>query len=213
MTAFAAPAKSRTTIAILAFDYSGKDPSLDPLREGLAQMLISDASSLPNVQVVERARLKALIEEQKLARTGSVDPASAARVGKLLGARFLVLGSYFDLGQTMRLDARIVEVETGKIVRAVGATGNGADFWGIEQDLSKKINDAIASALPEMPKVDLPVRAKPPKLKSATVATYGRALLALDSGKKHEAKTLLTNVVQEAPGFQLAKTELNSLLQ
>jgi TolB-like protein len=214
--AFAAPptaSKTSPTIAVLAFDYSGKDAALDPLREGLAQMLITDVPSFANVHVVERVRLKALLEEQKLGRSGKVDPATAARLGKLLGARFLVLGNYFDLGASIRIDARVVEVETGKVVRAVGANGASAEFFGIEQELAGKLGDALTAALPELSKVATPARPKPIKIKSTTVATYGRALLALDSGKKSDAKKLLTQVADEAPEFQLAKSDLNALLQ
>jgi TolB-like protein len=211
-TALAATAKSKPTIAILTFDYGGKNVTLEPLREGLAQMLIADVSNLSDVQVVERTRLKALLEEQKLGRSGKIDPATAARVGKLLGARFLVLGSYFDIAESMRIDARVVEVETGKIVRAVGANGASGDFLGIEQDLAGKLGEVLAAALPGVAKAGPPAR-KAPKVKSTTVATYGRALLALDDGKRNDAKTLLAKVVEEAPDFRLAKTELNALMQ
>ena len=116
------PAAGKTvkpTIAVLYFDYGGKKAELEPLREGLAQMLITDLADLPEIRVVERTRLKAVLEEHKLAASGKVDAASAARVGKLLGAHALVLGSFFDLAGTLRVDARVVEVETGKI-RALG---------------------------------------------------------------------------------------------
>jgi TolB-like protein len=212
-TALAAAEKAKPTIAILTFDYGGKNAALEPLREGLAQMLIADVSNLSNVQVVERARLKALLEEQKLGRSGKLDAATAARVGKLLGARFLVLGSYFDIAESMRVDARVVEVETGKIVRAVGANGASGDFLGIEQELAGKLGDVLAAALPEVAKATPPVRSKAAKVKSTTVATYGRALLALDAGKKNDAKNLLAMVVEEAPDFRLAKAELNALMQ
>jgi TolB-like protein len=212
-TALAAAEKGKPTIAILAFDYGGKNSSLEPLREGLAQMLIADVSALSNVQVVERARLKALLDEQKLGRSGKLDAGTAARVGKLLGARFLVVGSYFDLAEAMRVDARVVEVETGKIVRAVGANGSSADFFGIEQELAGKLGEVLAGALPEVVRASLPARSKPPKVKSTTVATYGRALLAMDDGKKQDARALLAKVVAEAPDFRLAKADLNALMQ
>jgi TolB-like protein len=205
--------KIKPTIAVLAFDYMGKDATLEPLREGLAQMLITDVQSFANVNVVERSRLAAVLAEQKLGRSGKVDAITAARVGKLLGARFLVLGNFFDLGPSLRIDARVVEVETGKIVRAVGVTGTSADFLAIEQDLAGKLSEAIAAALPAEVQATRPTRPKPAKVKSTTVVTYGRALMALDGGKKDEAKTLLTEVVKEAPEFRLAKTELNALLQ
>jgi TolB-like protein len=203
-------AGGKPTLAILLFDYSGNDQSLEPLREGLAQMLISDFSGVPQVRVVERARLKAILEEQKLGQSGKVDAASAARVGKLLGARFLVLGSYFDLKTALRIDARLVEVETGRILKSVGANGAADDFWTLEQTLAQKLGAALQESLPELAQ---PARATPPKVKSKTIATYGRALSAIDRGHKAEAKALLNEVVADAPQFSLAKKDLNALLQ
>ena len=133
----------KPTIAVLYFDYGGKKTDLEPLREGLAQMLISDLAELGEIRVVERARLNALLEEQKLGASGKVDAATAARIGKLLGARELVLGSYFDLAGALRIDARVVEVETGKIVRSVGVNGPAGDFWALERELAAKLADTM----------------------------------------------------------------------
>ena len=69
----AAGKKVKPTIAILFFDYGGKKAELEPLREGLAQMLITDLADLREIRVVERARLKAVLEEHKLAASGKVD--------------------------------------------------------------------------------------------------------------------------------------------
>src|SRR3954462_15487681 len=107
-------ADTRPTVAILYFDYSGKDPEMGVLKKGLAQMLISDLSGMESVRLVERDRLEEVLAELKLGQTTKIDPQSAAKVGKLLGARYMVLGGYFDLMQTLRADARVVEVETGK---------------------------------------------------------------------------------------------------
>jgi TolB-like protein len=208
--AVGAPAPAKPTLAILLFEYQGKDAALEPLREGLAQMLISDFSAVPEVRVVERARLKALFEEQKLGQSGKVDPATAARVGKLLGARFLVLGSFFDLKDVLRIDARVVEVETGRILRSVGSNGAADDFWTLEKNLAQKLGEVLESSLPAFTR---PAAVTPPKVRSKTVATYGRALRALDAGRRAEAKQLLDQVVTEAPQFSLAKTDLNALLQ
>jgi len=204
----------KPTVAVLYFDYGGKKAELEPLRDGLAQMLITDLAELPEIRVVERARLKAILEEHGLAASGKVDTASAARVGKLLGARDLVLGSYFDLAGTLRIDARVVEVETGKVVRSVGVNGPAADFWGLEHDLAAKLADTMRTALPATFEhaAQLAPKPRPPKMAAATAVTYGRALAAADAGKKAEARGLLTKVVEEAPAFKLAKQDLNALL-
>ena len=209
--AVAAPAAPpKPTLAILFFDYTGKDEALAPLREGLAQMLISDFSAGGQVRVVERARLKALLEEQKLGQSGQVDPASASRVGKLLGARFLVLGSFFDLKNVLRIDARVVEVETGRIIKSVGANGAADDFWTLEKTVAQKLGEVLETALPAFTR---PAATVPAKVKSRTVAVYGRALRAIDAGQKTEARKLLDQVVAEAPQFSLARSDLNALLQ
>jgi TolB-like protein len=205
----------KPTIAVLYFDYGGKKEELEPLREGLAQMLITDLADLHEIRVVERERLKALLEEQKLATSGKVDAATAARIGKLLGAQALVLGSYFDLAGALRVDARVVEVETGKIVRSVGVNGPAADFWALERDLATKLSDTMRIAVPaafEHAAAAPPPKPRPPKVAATTAVTYGRALAAADAGKKGEARALLGKVIEEAPGFTLAKHDLNALM-
>src|SRR5262249_39695205 len=49
--------------------------------------LLSDKFS-----VVERDKLNMVLKEQGLAQSGAVDPASAAKVGKILGVKYIVLG-------------------------------------------------------------------------------------------------------------------------
>jgi TolB-like protein len=208
------PPAARPTVAVLLFDTGGKQADLEPLREGLAQMLITDLAERPEIRVVERTRLEAIMDEQRLARSGKVDGASAARLGKLLGARALVLGSFFELAGTLRVDARVVEVETGRVVRSVGVNGPATDFWALERDLASKLDDVVRTTLPaafEHTRAPA-LRPRPAKMGSGTAATYGRALLAVDAGQKAEARALLTKVVDEAPTFVLAKQDLNALL-
>jgi len=82
--------------------------------------------------LVDRSHLDALLQEQGLGESGAIDDATAARAGKLLGARILVLGavdrwegrlgaaprfetSTDSLGD-VQLRLRAIEVETGRIL-------------------------------------------------------------------------------------------------
>jgi TolB-like protein len=210
-----------TTLAVLYFDYAGRDPGLEALSKGLAQMLISDLAAAEVARVVERDRLQALLNEQKLAASGKVgkfDSATAARVGKLLGARYLVMGSYFDLLGALRADARLVNVETGQIIKSVGATGPPGDFLGMEQILVKGLLEAVKT-LPRLgpapgPGGDGPRTPKPPRrLMTKTAVAYGRALAAADGGDKKTARALLTDVLTDQPDFALARRDLDNLVQ
>jgi TolB-like protein len=210
-----ASAAPKPTVAVLYFDYSGKDDQLGLLRKGLAQMMISDLSAVDAVQLVERDRLEEILAELKLGQSNKIDPASAAKVGKLLGARYLVLGGYFDLKNMLRVDARVVEVETGKVVQSVGATGDADNFLALEQKLVADIGAVLGKQL-SLPPVKTPAtpKVKPPaKLARRTAMLYSRALHDIDSGDKTKAKAELEQVVKEQPDFKLAMVDLDKLLQ
>ncbi len=147
-----APARAAPpAVAVLYFDNQG-NPELEPLKVGLAQMLITDLQAAaapdgaaPAFTVVERSQLQAILDELELGHEGVVDPATAGKLGKLLGARWLVLGSYFELVGSLRIDARLVRVETGEIVSATGADGGRAEFMAMEDELAAGLSRALAS--------------------------------------------------------------------
>ncbi len=210
--------KARPTVAILYMDYTGKDDNLVVLKKGLAQMLISDLSTVPTVQIVERDRLQDIMDELQLGTSAKIDPATANRLGKLLGAKYMVLGGFFDLLGTLRVDARVVEVETGKVIRSVGAQGKEDAFLDIEQKIVTELEAIFTSAdieAPPAPKTTTPRQtvARPKAVKTKTVARYGKALDFMDKGDTVKAKEELQQVVAEQPDFQLAANDLARLMQ
>jgi len=210
-----ADAEPKPTVAVMYFDYGGKDDELAALRKGLAQMMISDLSALDAIQLVERDRLEEILAELRLGRSGKLDAASAAKAGKLLGARYMVLGGYFDLKTKLRVDARVVEVETGKLVQSVGATGALDDFLAVEQKLVADIGAVLGKQLAIPPAKSPPVpRVKPPaKLARHTAVLYSRALHDADTGNKAKARDELKQVVTDQPDFKLALVDLDKLMQ
>ena len=203
------------TVAILYFDYNGKTAELEVLRKGLAQMLISDLSGSPAIRVVERDRLEDILAELKLQGSGKIDAQSAAKVGKLLGAKYLVVGGYFDLAGALRVDERIVDVETGRVLKSFGINGKPGDFLPVEQKLAADLGDWFAANLPALS--EAPARPKPPKppaaLKTKTAVKYAEALAMLDSGDKAKAKDALGKVLKEQPDFALASLDLDRLMK
>jgi len=218
VTGGVARADRKPTVAVMYFDYSGSDDQLGVLRKGLAQMMISDLSALDAIQLVERDRLEQILGELKLGQSGKIDAATAARAGKLLGARYMVVGGYFDIKSRLRVDARVIEVETGKVVQSVGATGESDDFLGLEQKLVGEIGAILDSQLatPPRPSGTAPPapRVRPPaRLARHTAVLYSRALNDLDAGNKPKAREKLKQVVAEQSDFKLAMVDLDKLMQ
>jgi curli biogenesis system outer membrane secretion channel CsgG len=59
----------------------------------LSSMLTNELSSTEKFRVVERAKLAPVLEEQDLGASGRVSKGSAAKIGKLTGAKYLVMGT------------------------------------------------------------------------------------------------------------------------
>ena len=59
----------------------------------LAGMLSNELSNTGKFRVVEREKLDKVLEEQDLAESGRVNKATRAKVGKLTGAKYLIMGT------------------------------------------------------------------------------------------------------------------------
>jgi tetratricopeptide (TPR) repeat protein len=129
----------KKTIAITYFDNTSEDRSYDPLIKGLADMLISDLSSIESVKMVEREKLDAILKEIDLGESQFIDDATAQKIGKGLGAQYILTGSFIIMGDAFRIDARLVDVGNGEIVFSKAVDGNKETFFAIEKELAKEI--------------------------------------------------------------------------
>jgi TolB-like protein len=212
-------APDKPTVAVLYFDYDGANAEMKLLKKGLAQMIISDLSAHDSVRIVERDRLQQVMDELRLTQSNRFDQGAAHRLGKLLGARYLVMGGYFDVMNTLRVDARVVETETGRIIRSVGTQSTPDKFLTLEQTLVEELRavfeelTAGADAPAQPPAKPKPARGRPRKLTRDTALRYARALDAKDRKDLVTAKKELTAVVKAQPDFQLASQELALLMK
>jgi curli biogenesis system outer membrane secretion channel CsgG len=146
-------------VAVLDFDYAtvrtnsaaifGTDVDVG---KGIADMLVTDLVKSGTYSVIERKALDKVIAEQNFSNSDRANPASAAKLAKLLGVDAIIVGSVtqfgsetdsksvnglgstlggFGIGGVGRkessaivgLDARIINVDTAQIL--IVATGKG----------------------------------------------------------------------------------------
>lgn len=226
------------TVAVLYFENQG-NPALEPLKVGLTQMLITDLQGTDGVTVVERSQLQALLDELELGHSGAVDPDTAAKVGNLLGAEWLVMGSYFEMMGTLRIDTRLVRVETGEIVHAHGVDGASNEFMRMEGELATALQGELAktAAASPSPSGSAPsdgTRSGPGDGSQATAATvvqtapagvvvapdpealdaavaFSEGLIYLDKQDVTRARESFEKAVAADPNLHAAQAELNAM--
>ena len=89
------------TLAVLPFDNHSGNATHDALGVGVADMMVTDLDQLEALDLVERSRMADLLAEMALSRSEYVDPATAARAGKGVGAEWILVG---DLGAAEAVD-------------------------------------------------------------------------------------------------------------
>tara|TARA_Y100001970_G_C14125613_1_gene798782 strand:+ start:292 stop:858 length:567 start_codon:yes stop_codon:yes gene_type:complete len=102
---------AREYIAVI--DFEGIGVSNDEARV-LTQRLTSELINIGVFQVLERSEMKRLLEEQKFQYSGCVDLKCAVELGKMLGAKYMVVGTISKLGRTFTVDSRLIYVESGE---------------------------------------------------------------------------------------------------
>lgn len=133
--ALAAPlaAQDKPTLAVLDLQDGGSigpdAQDLSRLGVGLAMMLTTEMSRNDRVTMVERDQIQDIVAEHRLNLSGMVDPSTAAEVGRLLGAKYVLLGGFTDVFSNLRIDVRVVDVETGRIIRAQEQTSERENLF------------------------------------------------------------------------------------
>jgi TolB-like protein len=111
----------------------------------ISDFLVASLSTEPDLIVVERAELNKTLDEQKLSASGLVKEAEAVEVGRLTGAKLIVLGSVVELDSTLLLTARIISTETGKLVGAKVKGKTSDDQAELAERLAQEVLTALAS--------------------------------------------------------------------
>jgi TolB-like protein len=204
---------ARPGVAILPFENGGsygKDrEEFDALRRGLAGMLTYELAQNPAVRMVDRMEIQRLLDEQGLAVAERVDAATAAKIGKLVGARYMIAGMFIDLYGDFRVDARIINVETGEIVKVVRSDPKLRDrkeMFRIVQSVAERIMED--TKLPAIPAASGSARAAVP---TDAIALYSRALLYQDRGDKAKAVEYYRKALAVFPEYAAAGEGLRRL--
>ncbi|MDJ0842150.1 MAG: CsgG/HfaB family protein [Acidobacteriota bacterium] len=115
------PNAREVSIALLPFDVEGTSIEVGRTVTRLVETTVAMA---PNVTLADRSDLDRVAGELKIQNTGITDTSTAARIGKMLNVRYLLMGTLTRFGEKVILMLKLVEVETAKIVGTRGLTCN-----------------------------------------------------------------------------------------
>lgn len=117
----------KTKIAVLDFELRGDSFTTKGMGGIVAEWFTTALVQDGRFEVVERALLKKIIEEQKLGMTGLIDEKSTTEIGKILGVKTIITGSVLQIQKSIEVNARIINVRTGSIIAAENIRSTGSE--------------------------------------------------------------------------------------
>lgn len=135
----------KTKIAVLDFQLQGEGYETKDMGSIVAEWFITALVKEGRFDVVERAMLNKILNEQKMGVSGIVDESSATQLGKILGVKIIISGSVMKLQDVLEVNARIIDVETASIIAAENVKSTASTSL---QSLIVQMSDKIIKNFP-----------------------------------------------------------------
>jgi curli biogenesis system outer membrane secretion channel CsgG len=113
---------------IAVTDFAAKEVS-SSLAINVSELIRTELINSGRYTVIERSQMKEILKEQGFQQTERVhtDVNCAVRMGKLLSAKKILVGSVMKMGSRLIISGRVVDVEKGIGERAVTGKANSID--------------------------------------------------------------------------------------
>lgn len=127
--------------ALLTFQERGVEAR--DLGDKVTDILFASLVVNPQLYLVEREDLQDVFDELKLNLSGMVKPHEAARVGQFTGAKILITGSVIQVNGTLYLVAKIIGVETSRVLGASVKGQADDDLGPLVEQLAEQVGRTI----------------------------------------------------------------------
>lgn len=185
------------TIAVLNFKSQTGNVETDAmLSYGTADTIMSYLGDVEGITVVERSRLKDVLKEQQLSLTGIIDERTAAKVGRILGAKYIVIGSWQQFGGQYLLNARLIDVETAKVIAPAMAKGTEQDVLDMPGAVASKILSKLNISSGHIERETNSLFA---------FKSYGMAVKSFDEDNKVAANKYASEALKQDPNYTAAR--------
>ena len=198
-------------ILVHPFENTG-DKEYSWISAGMTDTVITDLTSIRDISVVTNQDRKKVLEELRLAQSGLVEEDKMIKIGKLTGAQVIFTGSYLVSGNRIRVNARLVNVETGKVENSTKIDGTLNGIFELQDKvvftlMSETEKITIADIKPvKLTEQDRKKIEEKPKPKLTAYEWYAKGLEVQDTNPK-EALANFKKAIDIDPSYNDALME------
>lgn len=202
---------ARPTIVILPFENTGSygqdKETFEALELGLPVILSATLAAHPGARVVDRPDAREAMGLQRLSGARRIDAASATQVAKAAGARYAVTGSFADFYGKFRINARVVDAESGQILRVVSNDDPKLQDRAQLGAIVQLVGDRVVAAL-GLPPYPEEAAARGRGMPSEALTEFSRGLMFENRGDKAKAAEAYQRALTAFPDYPEARSGL-----
>ena len=143
----AAAPSGKASVAVLLFENNTGDESLDWMRAGLTNMLVTDLSQSAEFEVLGTDRLVQILQDLGRLDDRVLSADLIEEIADRAAVDTVLVGNYVKAGDTIRISARLQEAQTGRIVSAEKVEGAGdAGLFRLVDELTRRFRERLAAA-------------------------------------------------------------------
>jgi len=190
------------TVAVMPLQYKGADAQYAVMGKGIAEMIMTDLSQIKSLQVVERLRVQALMDEIALGQAGLTGDDQAPAYGRMIGAGKVVFGD-FTTGEKNRMQMDVVygDVINNRYSDPITLQDAVKNVFLLEKDLVFKVIGEMG--IPVSPSEKEQIQSFPTQNLQAFMA-YCNGLEMEDQGRFAQAVEFYNQAARLDPRFQRA---------
>ena len=138
---------TRPSVAVMHFENNTGDSSMDWLRAGLTDMLVTDLSQSTEVEVLSTDRLVQILRDLGKLEDRTVAFETVQELARRAHVKHVLIGSYVKAGDTIRINVRLQEAASGKIITTDRVdAANEASLFPTMDTLTRRVKAQFASS-------------------------------------------------------------------
>ena len=193
------------TLAVVPFKLIGNFQDAEIYSHGLPDAIAHDISQIPDLTVAERLHLSSVLQELNFTQTGLMIEDEMDKIGRLLSANIIIVGSVQKMKRDALVQVRLIRVTTGEVILAVKENSKIRRFKNV-LDLENRISNQIAVHLcPQWSPGVSTGKPKYPTSHKDAFHHYSRGLQYLDKGEYKNGFIAFEKAIDIDQKFEWAK--------
>jgi len=203
--------EARPMIVVLPFENSGSygqdKENFEALEAGLPAILAATLAAHPGTRVADQGAVREAMGHLQLGPARRIDAASASQIAKAAGARYAVTGSFADFYGKFRINARLVDAQSGEILKVVSNDDPKLQDRAQLGAIIQLVGDRVVAAI-GLPPYPTETASRLREIPAEALTEYSRGLLFESRGDKARAAEAYRRALAADPGYAQARDGL-----